>query len=296
LPVEAAVDLIVFDDSKRTGKAVYRPGLGSLVAVGGMYVPGARVRSLAVTLEQICDEIGFPDDEEFKWSPAKGSWMRENLSRETRREFFLACLDAAKESEVEACIVIEVEGHHTTTGDDDHERDVVRLFLERCHNHLVGTETEAIVLADHPSGGRPAEAEFAAHCLQTLRQGTRYVDPNRISLVVTEDSKNTRLLQLADLFVGCTLAYVAGDNRLSPELFEDHIRGLLRRSDKGRIGGFGLKLHPDRIYGNLYHWLVGDKSLVQFRPYVNGPLDPSRKVTPARPLRSRRPSRPAARG
>jgi hypothetical protein len=65
------------------------------------------------------------------------------------------------------------------------------------------------------------------------------------------------------------------------------------------IGGFGLKLHPDNVYHNLYHWLLDDKSLAPFLPYVNGPLDPSNARTKPRyqPERSslRRPWRPAAR-
>jgi hypothetical protein len=44
--------------------------------------------------------------------------------------------------------------------------------------------------------------------LEILRKGTRFMDLERTALVLTEDSKNTRLLQLADLIVGCTLAYV----------------------------------------------------------------------------------------
>jgi hypothetical protein len=30
------------------------------------------------------------------------------------------------------------------------------------------------------------------------------------------------------------------------------------RRDGGRIGGIGLKIHPDFKYANLYHWLVGN--------------------------------------
>jgi hypothetical protein len=35
---------------------------------------------------------------------------------------------------------------------------------------------------------------------------------------------------------------------------------LLPLFNKGpkRIGGFGLKIHPEHIYVNLYHWLLGD--------------------------------------
>lgn len=35
------------------------------------------------------------------------------------------------------------------------------------------------------------------------------------------------------------------------------IQPLLRR-EMGRIGGVGLKIHPDFSYANLYYWLLGD--------------------------------------
>jgi len=275
--------------------------MGSLVAVGGMQVPGASVRSLAVALERICDEFGFPPSEEFKWSPNRNSWMWENIRGGTQRELYVDCLKAAADHDVAAWVVVEDTAYRSTAGrGDDHELDAVKVFLERCQRHLDETDTEALVLADHPSGGRPAEAEFAAACLRTLRKGTGYVQPDRVALVVTEDSKNTRLLQLADLIVGCTLAFVSGESRRSPPLFEDHIRALLRRSGDGRIGGFGLKLHPDRVYGNLYHWLLGDKTAAPGLPYVNDPDDPGkvkvRRLPLLRPSQNGPSSCPAARG
>jgi hypothetical protein len=42
----------------------------------------------------------------------------------------------------------------------------------------------------------------------------------------------------------------------SPAIFQRILPLLDRTTD--RIGGFGLKIHPDHKYANLYHWLVGD--------------------------------------
>ena len=92
--------------------------------------------------------------------------------------------------------------------------------------------------------------------LETIREGTQFVDLEKIALVLTEDSKNVRLLRLADLIVGCTVAYVGGEGDRSPALFDQHIKPMLR-SEQGRIGGVGLKLHADLRYANLYHWLLG---------------------------------------
>jgi hypothetical protein len=210
--------------------------------------------------------------------------MRKNVRGGTQEELYVECLKLATEHGVQAWVMVEDVAYRSTTGSDNHELDVVHLFLERCQSQLEETETEAILLADHPSGGRPAEAEFAEACLRTLRHGTRYVRPTRVALVVTEDSKNTRLLQLADLIVGCTLAFVAGENRRSPTLFEKHIRALLRRSEKGRVGGFGLKIYPDRVYRNLYHWLLEDELKTPFGPYGKDPLDPGRAKVKRLPL------------
>ncbi len=73
---------------------------------------------------------------------------------------------------------------------------------------------------------------------------------------MTADSKHIRLLQLADVITSCSIARIAGENRYSPEIFE-LIKPLFREG-YGRMGGIGLKIHPDMRYQNLYHWLLGD--------------------------------------
>lgn len=282
--VNSSVDLVVIDDSKQSKPS--RDGMGSLVAVGGLHIPAGSIRELSRSLDGLCQEYGFPSHgDEFKWSPHRGTWMRENLHGDDRESFFIDCLEVAKEEGAEACVVIEDESRRSTEGSHaEHELDAVKVFLERTDHNLIETDTEAILLADHPTGGRPAEARFVAQCLKTLREGTRFMDLERTALVVTEDSKNTRLLQLADLVVGCTLAYVSGEDEFSPSLFEGQIKDMLR-SEGGRIGGVGLKLHPDFCFANLYHWLVGDDVLwkngigkpmpLKGWPYVNSALDSS---------------------
>ena len=284
------MDLVVIDDSKQ--KKPSRPGMGHLVAVGGLHIPSDGVRVLERTLEETCAEYGFPShQDEFKWSPDRRSWMRKNLHGELREGFFIDCLEAAREEGAEACVVIEDKSRRSTSGKrDDHELDVVKVFLERTDHHLKSSGTEAFLMADHPTGGRPAEARFVAHCIETLRNGTDFMDLERTALVVTEDSKNHRLLQLADLIVGCTLSYVSGEDEHSPPLFNGQIKGMLRQ-EGGRVGGVGLKLHPDFNFANLYHWLLGDTTLwkgslgeplpMRGRAYVNGPADDS--VVKAKP-------------
>jgi hypothetical protein len=97
---------------------------------------------------------------------------------------------------------------------------------------------------------------------------------DHLTLALASDSKLVRLLQLADVVAGCTVSRVCRERYYSVPVFEA-IRPLLRM-DFGRVGGLGLKLHPDLCFGNLYHWLVGDrdhwKQGVQHElPYINWP-------------------------
>ena len=64
-----SVDLFVVDDSAQ--RKPTRSGMGALVAVGGVHIPSAQVRSLECGLDDLCAEAGFPKNEEFTWSPDK---------------------------------------------------------------------------------------------------------------------------------------------------------------------------------------------------------------------------------
>jgi hypothetical protein len=175
------VDLIVIDDSKQNKPS--RPGMGPLVAVGGLHVPSDSVRELELLLADFCHEYGFPSHvDEFKWSPDRKSWLRKNLQGDDRREFFETCLEGAKEAGAEGCVVIQDTSKRSTSGRrDDHELELVKVFLERTDHHLASTGTEAILLADHPTGGHAAEARFVSNCLDTLREGTRFMNLERRS-------------------------------------------------------------------------------------------------------------------
>lgn len=254
------MDLFAIDDAKQSKPT--RDGMGPLVAVGGLHVAGDRVRDLERALDERCRSAGFPDGDEFKWSPDRNSWEFANLKAGPRDEFNLAALDLAKRADATAIVVME----DTTKSQADstapsHEVDVTRMFLERAHSHL-GVGTHAIVIADRPGGGRKAETEFLASALATLRAGTTYATLDRLALAVSTDSKLSRLLQLADVITSCATSYVAGEARWAPKIFREGVLPLLR-SDNGCVGGRGLKLHPDLRYGNLYHWLLDDERFVR---------------------------------
>jgi hypothetical protein len=94
-------------------------------------------------------------------------------------------------------------------------------------------------------------------CQEVLQSGTAHVKPQRIALnVFSTPSSLVRLLQVADVVTSCTVACVGGENRFAPPIFA--VLRPMFRSLRGRVGGVGLKIHPDLKYLNLYHWLLGD--------------------------------------
>jgi hypothetical protein len=273
---------IFFADDARQGNPS-RPGMGELVAIGGIYVPGHAIGELERALNDLCAQTGFPPGEEFKWSPGRELWMRDNLVEEARKEFFFRVLHLARSHGAVATIIVEDANYKTATQAASAEEDVACLFLERAHLQFSTAGTEGIVVVDRPSGGRADEERFLAGCLETLQSGTRYVRPDHIALnVLSTPSRLVRLLQVADVVTSCTVALVGGEDRFSPPVF-DEIKPLLP-SDMERIGGIGLKIHPDYMYANLYYWLLGDPYLIkrgsgsplplESYPYASGPNQP----------------------
>lgn len=117
-------------------------------------------------------------------------------------------------------------------------------------------------MVDRPSGNRQAENRFLAECTAFLQDEANFAVPERFVLpVIAAQSRHLRLLQSADLVASCTLAHIAGENEYSPPIFAE-IRPMLA-SNQGRVGGVGLKIHPDLRYGNLYRWVGRDDYYVR---------------------------------
>lgn len=275
------MDVFFADDARQDNPS--RPGMGPLVGTGGIYVPSSAVSELEKAIDALCIEAGFPAREEFKWSPGRELWMRDNLIGVKREAFLTRVLDLVRDSGGKAIVVVEDRRYNTATGVSGAEEDVTCLLLERVHKLLRRNQSEGIVIVDRPGGGRADEDSFLGSCLETLSSGTDYVKPDRIALnVLSTPSRLIRLLQVADVITSCTVARVGGEDSFSPPIF-DVIRSLLDR-DMGRIGGVGLTIHPDYKYANLYHWLLKDECFVKVstgfpfpnsnRPYSTGPNSP----------------------
>ena len=246
----------VFADDSRQRKPS-RIDMRPFVAIGGVHVMDNAFRPLNQALEELCRKAGFPAGEEFKWSPRRDTWMYDTLHEQERRDFFASVLTTAALHAVTATVVMEdMSSGYACARSTTHEHDVTTMFLERTNLALQAANDLGVVVVDRPGGGRPAEERFIGECLDTLTTGTPYVKMERITTVLPGTSHQARLLQLADLVTGCVSARVAGEAKYSRAIFE-MVKPLLRR-DWGRVGGIGLKIHPDWRYANLYHWLLGD--------------------------------------
>lgn len=243
------------DDARQRNCA--RERMGDLVAVGGISIDEKSLRPLETAVNGLCAQFGFPAGEVFKWSPGKDHWMRENLQEERRVEFIQRALTLAAEHGASAQVTIADSSRSMATRKaTNHEMDVLVMALERFDVSLAGSELGMVIVA-RPSGGRKDEDEFLADCVEVVTRGTDYTQFGKVAMnVLTMPFPNSRLLQLADLVVSITTAMVAGHERFASPVFPT-LRSLYRTS-LGRIGGAGVKIHPDFVYANLYHWVLGD--------------------------------------
>ena len=247
--------LFFADDAKQLKPS--RAGMGPLAGAGAICVRDEDVRVLELQLSKLCSDSGFPDGEEFKWSPGRELWMRDNLRDAAREDFYHRALQIGHERGVVATVVIaDTDAVDVVTEKRLSEADVTRVLLEAIHLQIP-LEGNGLVVADRPGGGRAEEDSFLAGCMDTLKVGTRHVrNLELISLMLTASSGMVRLLQLADLITSCTTAFVAGHDKFALPIFE-RIRPMLR-TFQGRVGGVGLKLLPSEKYANLYHWIGND--------------------------------------
>lgn len=249
------MNLIFADDSR-----VNRPSLnkmGPLISIGGLAVKFKEAGIITHEIDKLCRDAGFPKNDEFKWSPGQELWMRRNLIEENRKVFYLSVLEILSKHEVKVFVCINDKKYKTATGVDNHEMDVAKLFLERIGSFLKRKNTFGLVIIDRPSGDRSSGDNFLFECLKTIEEGTDYVKPENFAHnVVSTPSKFSRLIQCADLITGCTTAKVGGESNHSPPIYNS-IKKLFHRG-RNETGGYGLKIHPDYRYDNLYHWLLDD--------------------------------------
>lgn len=256
------MDFIFADDSSQPKPS--RLGAGRLVAIGGIHVPAPHVGTLERRLEALCSRWGFPAAQQFKWSPGKReNFMRTQLVGDRRDAFYEDLFTLARSFEVQACVVVADSNYnHARSESESHEADVTALFLERVSSVLESRSTDGVVVIATPSGGSTERESFLAQCLGLVDTGTEYRSLANLPLgVFMAHSRRMRVLQLADVVASCTVARISGEPRYTPVVF-DLLKPMLRRVGD-RVGGFGVKLHPEYVYGNLYYWLLGDSAILR---------------------------------
>jgi hypothetical protein len=254
------MEFIFADDARQ--KKPTRDGMGPLVAIGGVHVPADHVGSLERAISALCIEAGFPPREQFKWSPGKKEpFMKGVLVKEARLQFYAKLLSLAEQHGARAFVVMEDSSrNHAIATSKSAEHDVTTMFLERA-DWCIGHGKDGVVVIASPGGRETGEVGFLEDCLTTVESGTPYTDLARMPLgVLLAKSRYIRLLQLADIVTSCTVARFAGESIHCRLPVFELLKPLFRR-DGGRIGGVGVKLHPDGRYANLYHWLLADSSL-----------------------------------
>lgn len=256
------------DDSKQPDPT--RCGMGPLVATGAVLVDADKAHVLERALDRACLDMGCPSRlDELKWSPRRNTWLL-RLDPDTRAELYQNVLGILTDSGALALLVVEDEQYRTANKDSpNHEHDATTMLLERIANRLRSANETGLLVADRPGGTRKDESAFVADCLHTIEHGTLFVKPDEIAMVITGDSRTIRLLQAADLVTSALTAYVAGEPKYAPQVAEA-IKPLLPR-ELERTGGVGVKLHPDAVYANLYHWLFDDPHFVRYSSGVNLP-------------------------
>lgn len=211
-------------------------------------------------LETLCrKKYGFPEKEEFKWSPSRKSWMWSSLTDAKRASFYRDVVSTLSKHHVTVTVVIvDEEADQSSVDQQASVRKAVKFFLERADQQSGGRGRQTILVVDKPGGGRREERAFLDSCTEVIESGTDFVRLGHIAhAILTCDSDRSRLLQAADLVTSATTAYVAGNVQFAAPVFEV-IRPLLYQSGD-RIHGYGLKIFPDFRYANLFHWLLDEQ-------------------------------------
>jgi hypothetical protein len=239
------------DDSVQRAK---RLTMGRLVSLGGVFINEDAINPLGLAVDQIAAEFGIPPETEIKWSPGKDNWIYSNLLGKKREECYTRLVKAAGNFGAKALVVTWAQGRSSLKGDAAFQKCLHYAF-ERITIYLSKTNTNGIVVADRPGGGRSEEDKLLVSFLNRARFGTEFVLPERVLLnVLTAPSHMIRHLQIADLIVGVTTAMVGGLYDYAPPIFAE-IKPMLVRNSFDLVGGTGLKICPDHLE-NLYYWVL----------------------------------------
>jgi hypothetical protein len=244
--------LLAFADDSRQSRPALE-GMGALVSAGAVVLDHIEARDCATDIEIICDRLGFPRGDEFKWSPGRELWMRDNLKDAKRTDFYLEVINALDIHNARIVVCMNDSQYATATSARTHEDDVTALLMERLGQMFAAVDG-GMLIVDRPSGNRKEEDVFLGRCSALIESGTDFVQLKGFCHnVVSIPSKHSRLVQAADLIVGSVTARVGGEKQWSAAIFEA-LKPMFA-SGATKTSGYGLKIHPSKLK-NLYHWLL----------------------------------------
>jgi hypothetical protein len=279
---------VFIDDSVQRNPP--RAGLGELVALGAVIVPEDQITGFASDLIAVKNRLGIPQDEEVKWSPAKGSFLA-RAGGATATELRVGILRAA------TCRGITSVVHvldHSLVYKDRSMVEVGQELLKWTYDKVAfGLEGQgAVMIADKPGGGAAQESQWLTRTLALTNDGTAYTAPGMVVLpVLTAGSHHVPHLQLADIVTAATTAAIAGrphGRSLTPLLHQ-----LARKNTRGYVGGAGITLWPPELRDLLF-WEFGEDTYVKGN--TGEPLGPTGApfTSPNRPFREQDGLHPAS--
>lgn len=234
-----------------------RKALGKLLAFGGVLIAADKLRVLSAEIDAILAKYGAPANEEIKWSPRKGKWIYENLKDDARQQCYSEVLAVAAKAECKAIVVACDYEMRNLRPEWGFER-CVTYALERVATYTANLQSEAVVIADRPSGGHKQADQFLAAFAEQLNDNHNHMVAGSFALnMLTAPSHMVRHLQVADLVVSITTAMLSGETKFASHFFEQ-IKPMFIRNALGYIGGTGVKVYPDELI-NLYYWVLGEK-------------------------------------
>jgi hypothetical protein len=241
--------VVFLDDSEQINPP--RARLGHLLAFAAAIFPEESLAPFAKDLSRITAALGIPAEEEIKWNPPKGSFLR-GVDGQVVKALRRSMLEAALDHQVRTVtVIIDHSARYTSNSKEEVGKEILRWIYERVSMHLQDHNDVGIVIADKPGGGAKQEKRWLTDTLALTNDGTEYVKPGSVVLpVLTADSRHVPHLQLADLIAAATTGAIAGN----PPALELGLllAKLMHRHSLGHVNGAGLVLYP-KHYNLLYH-------------------------------------------
>jgi hypothetical protein len=277
------VRLIFIDDSEQG--TCPRRGLGPLVAIGAVMIADEQLARLDSEIRAIRTRLSIPDDEELKWNPPRGTFLK-RASGDVVTDLRTSMLEAAQRCGVRTAVVVVDHGavYRSKTAAEV-GIEILRWLYERIEMFLGDHGDVGVVIADQPGGGAKAERRWLTETLDLTRNGTNHVKAERVVLpIVTAPSDHLSHLQLADLVTAATTAAVAG--RKSGIDLVPWLKALAHTRLTGETAGAGIVLWPRSLY-DLHWWVFQEQYYRRGNTgHPLGPHDPASEspfAVPGRP-------------